>query len=115
MFIIKYQGKFAGLIGFKGTDKINKRTEIGYWLSKFFQKKGIITQSLQVLCKFAFEEMDMNRIQIKVATGNIPSKKIPQRLNFKFEGIEREGEKMADGSFVDLEVYSLLRSEFEGQ
>ena len=29
------------MIGFKDTDKLNKKTEIGYWLSEKFQKQGI--------------------------------------------------------------------------
>jgi len=110
-FVIHHEGEFVGIIGFKDTDKINCKTEIGYWLSENFQKKGIMTRSVLVLCKFAFEELKMNRIQIKVAVGNTSSKKIPQRLNFKFEGIERDGEKMHDGSFADIEVFSLLRRE----
>ncbi len=112
-FVIHYKDQFVGLIGFKDTDKINRTTEIGYWLSKSFQKKGIVTQSVKALCEFAFDEIKMNRIQIKVAVGNISSKKIPLGLNFQFEGIERDGEKMEDGSFADIEVYSLLRREYE--
>jgi len=54
----------------------------------------------------------MNRIQIKCASGNIPSKKIPQRLGFSLEGIERDGELLSDGKFTDLEVYSMLKKDF---
>ncbi|HPI39091.1 MAG TPA: hypothetical protein PK397_14205, partial [Ignavibacteriaceae bacterium] len=30
VFVIRYENIFAGLIGFKGTDRLNKKTEIGY-------------------------------------------------------------------------------------
>ncbi|MBN2280152.1 MAG: GNAT family N-acetyltransferase [Candidatus Marinimicrobia bacterium] len=112
IFTIFYQDEIVGLIGFKDSDRANQKTELGYWLSEKFQKKGIVTQSVRALCSFAFEELKINRLQIKVANGNIPSKKIPRRLNFHFEGIEREGEKQYDGSFADLEIYSLLKIEF---
>jgi ribosomal-protein-serine acetyltransferase len=56
--------------------------------------------------------MEMNRIQIKCANGNIPSKNIPKRLGFILEGIEREGELLCDGHFTNLEVYSLLCKDF---
>ena len=111
VFVIHYNSKFAGLIGFKDTDSRNKKTEIGYWLSEKFQKKGIVTKSVQTLCKFAFEELGMNRIQLKCAERNFPSKKIPQRLGFVFEGVERDGELLTGGVFTDLEVYSKLRNE----
>ncbi len=111
-FVIHLEGKFVGLIGFKDTDKTNQKTEIGYWLSEEYQKRGIVTQSVRRLVEFAFEELGMNRIQIKCATGNIPSKKIPQRLGFSLEGIERDGELLSDGKFTDLEVYSMLKNNF---
>ena len=111
VFVIHYNSKFAGLIGFKCTDKLNKKTEIGYWLSECFQKKSIITESVKALCKFAYNDLDINRIQIKCAAGNISSKKIPKRLGFKLEGIEREGELLTGGKFTDLEVYSKLKNE----
>jgi ribosomal-protein-serine acetyltransferase len=111
VFVIHFNGEFAGLIGFKGTDKLNKKTEIGYWLSECFQKKSIITESVKALCKFAYNDLDINRIQIKCAVGNILSKKIPKRLGFKLEGIERDGELLTGGKFTDLEVYSKLKNE----
>jgi ribosomal-protein-serine acetyltransferase len=39
---------------------------------------------------------------------------IPKRIGFKFEGIERCGEKH-DNRFIDLEVYSLLRKEWKNR
>ena len=40
VFAIRRQKKFIGLIGFKDTDKLNQKTEIGYWLSDKYQKQG---------------------------------------------------------------------------
>jgi ribosomal-protein-serine acetyltransferase len=110
-FVIHFNGDFAGLIGFKGTDRQNKKTEIGYWLSEKYQKKGIVFESVKALLNFAFNELEMNRVQIKCATGNIPSRNIPLRLGFRFEGIERDGELLAGGVFTDIEVYSLLKND----
>jgi len=110
-FTIWYKGAFAGLIGFKDSDYDNEKTEIGYWLSEAFQHKGIVTLACQKLIEFAFDELQMNRIQIKAAEGNAKSRSIPERLGFHLEGIERCGEKHANGYF-DLCVYSLLKSEY---
>lgn len=113
VFVIYFNDKFAGIVGFKDTDRLNRKTEIGYWLSQPYQKKGIVTQSVLKLVDFAFSKLDMNRVQIRCAVGNLPSKKIPQRLNFKLEGIERDGELLSSGDFTDLEVYSMLKKEFK--
>jgi ribosomal-protein-serine acetyltransferase len=112
VFAIRVSGIFAGLIGFKDTDRLNKKTEIGYWLSERFQKQGIVTNSVEKLCDFAFNKLKMNRVQIKCAVDNKPSSTIPKKLGFKLEGIERQGELLSGGFFTDLEVYSKLKSDF---
>lgn len=111
VFSIRKKGKFVGLIGFKDTDHHNQKTEIGYWLSEAYQKQGIITKSVEKLCDFAFNNQGINRIQIKCAVDNKPSRNIPRRLGFNFEGIERQGELLTGGKFTDLEVYSKLKEE----
>ncbi len=108
-FVVLYEGEFAGLVGFRDTDRMNRKTEIGYWLSEPYQHKGLVTKAVQVLIALAFEELGMNRVQIRCAVGNAPSRRVPIRLGFQFEGVERAGELFPDGSFRDLEVYSLLK------
>lgn len=110
-FTIWYKGAFAGLIGFKDSDYDNEKTEIGYWLSEVFQHKGIVTLACRKLIEYAFDELQMNRIQIKAAEANTKSRSIPERLGFCLEGIERSGEKHANGYF-DLCVYSLLKNAY---
>jgi ribosomal-protein-serine acetyltransferase len=109
VYIIRFHGELAGLVGFKDTDQDNLRTEIGYWLAERFQHRGIMTSSVRTLINFAFEELRLNRIQIRCAVGNNASKQIPRRLGFRLEGVERDGELLSDGVFTDLEVYSLIR------
>ena len=110
-FTIRKQDEFIGLIGLKDSDRINKITEIGYWISEKFQKEGIVTKSVDKLCVFAFEDQGFNRIQIKCAVENRVSANIPKRLGFKFEGIERDGELLTGNVFTDLEVYSKLKND----
>jgi ribosomal-protein-serine acetyltransferase len=110
-FAIYYRDQFAGLIGLKDTDYANLKTEIGYWLSEPFQQKGIITLSCNKLLEYAFQELNMNRVQLKAATGNAKSCSVALRLGFTLEGVERDGELHSRG-FVDLNVYSLLVAEF---
>ena len=110
-FVIRRNGTFAGLIGFVNTDRTNRKTEIGYWLCKQFQGQGIMTSAVKILCDMAFREAGLNRIQIKCAVGNLPSNKIPLRLGFVTEGVERAGEQIMPGKFLDLNIYSKLKTE----
>lgn len=111
-YIIQFQDKFCGIIALKGSDPLNLKTEIGYWLSQDYQHRGIMTMAVRRMVSYIFKDMKFNRVQIKCAIGNDPSTGIPKRLNFKFEGIERQGEQLSRGVFTDLEVYSCIAGEW---
>jgi len=110
IFCIWFKHEFAGLIGLKDTDWINKKTEIGYWLAENKQGNGIVSLSVRKLSKYAFQKLKLNRIQIKVAEGNLKSIAIPQRMGFQYEGIERAGELHNNG-YLDIKVFSLLKTD----
>ncbi len=112
IFEIRFKEYFAGLVGFKEIDHANGKTEIGYWLDKSMTGKGIMIRSCKALISYAFEELNLNRIMIKVATNNNKSKAIPLALGFLTEGIERDGEYLHN-QYNDLEVYSILKNEWK--
>lgn len=112
VYTIWYNEEFAGLIGFKDTDWVNRKTELGYWLAEKMQGKGIITACVDKLVRFAFQKQKMNRVQIKVAEENLASEKIPKKLGFVYEGTERHGERHENG-YVNLKIYSKLKHEIE--
>lgn len=109
---IYYKGEFVGLIGYKDTDLHNKKTEIGYWLSKYYQHKGIVTRSCHVLIKYIFDELGMNKIRLKAVVENAKSRRVAERLGFTEEGTDREAE-LHSGGYVDMAIYGLLRSEWK--
>lgn len=111
VFTIWYRDRFAGLIGLKDIDYLNYKLEIGYWLVKDMTGKGIITLSVEQLVHYAFNELCMNRIQIKCGVGNLASSAIPKKLGFVMEGVERHGEKHGS-RYLDLEVYSILKRDW---
>ena len=107
-------GAVAGTIGLHYVDRINRKTEIGYWLGQEFQGKGIMTRACRALVAYAFDRLDLNRVEIRCARGNGKSRAIPERLGFTRDGALREAEWLQD-HFDDQMVYSLLASEWREQ
>jgi ribosomal-protein-serine acetyltransferase len=104
-------GEFAGLTGLHGIDWDNARTSIGYWLGAHARGRGVMTTCVKALTDFALCELKLNRVEIKCAVGNTPSRAIPERLGYVEEGVARED--MAVGSrFVDLALYAALAREW---
>jgi ribosomal-protein-serine acetyltransferase len=111
-YVIIYNNIVAGRIGIHNIDQQNKIASIGYWLAEDFAGKGIITKSCKAIINYAFDELGLNRIEIKCGTGNFKSKAIPMRLNFKEEGIIRQGE-FVNNKFIDLFIFSMLKTEWQ--
>lgn len=107
-FVILFNNIVVGRIGVYKLDHFNKIGEIGYWIAEEYQGYGITTKACSALIKFCFEEILLNRIEIKCATQNTKSMGIPERLGFKLEGVLRSAENL-NGEFVDLNLYSLIK------
>ncbi|MBE1556789.1 GNAT family N-acetyltransferase [Sporosarcina limicola] len=104
---IWYEGKIAGVIGFHKIDWNNKSTSIGYWLGKDYEGSGLMTKSVQTFVNHAIVELNLNRVEIRVAEENKKSRAIPERLGFIEEGRIREAEWLYD-HYVDHIVYGML-------
>lgn len=109
---IIYKNKIIGVIGFNHVDKRNKYAIIGYWLGEKFQGKGIMTKTTKTLINIAFNELKLNRIEIRVASENIKSRKIPERLGFQKEGEIRETEYLY-GKYVNHIIYGILAKDWK--
>ncbi len=110
-FALIYQGELAGTVGYNEIDRGIKCGTIGYWLGRDFQGKGIMSQALETLIDYGFRDLGLNKIEIRVATGNMKSRALPERLGFKEEGVLRDAEWLYD-RYVDHVVYGLLRDEW---
>ena len=111
-YVIMANNDMVGRIGLYNIDVFNKSASIGYWLSKEWEGKGIITRSCNAVIEEGFKRLKLNRIEIRAALQNYKSQAIPQRLGFKQEGIIRQGE-FVNNQFVDLYVYSMLSEEWD--
>lgn len=111
---IVHKGLIAGLIGYNYFDWNNRKTEIGYWLGASFQHKGLVTKSCRALINHAFDELKMNRAEIRCGVGNKRSRMVAERLGFTEEGVLRQAERLHD-EYIDHVVYGMLASEWQAE
>jgi len=102
----------AGIIGFHHIDWVNKNVEIGYWLGEEFQGQGIVTKACKAFINVAFYDYQLNRVQVRCATGNKKSCAITERLGFTKEGTTRQAEFLYD-RYVDLFIYGITADEWK--
>lgn len=107
-----YHKKLAGLICFHFFDWKNKKTSIGYCLDKKYEGKGIMLDSCKTFINFAFNDQNLNRVEIRCAEKNHKSYAIPEKLGFTKEGIIREGEYL-NNTMTNILVYGILKKEWK--
>ncbi len=109
-----YHKETGKVIGAINVVKIEERYfigEVGYCMSSKFWGNGLMTQALGAVIKFLFEEVNLNRIQLKHAIENIGSGRVMEKNGLKHEGVLRQG-SFAHGIFYDTNIYSILKSEY---
>lgn len=104
---IRLDGRITGIVGHHQIDWRNRLTSLGYWVAEEFQGQGLVTAASQALVSHAFDHAQLNRVEIRCATGNDKSRAIPVRLGFREEGLLRDAEWLYD-HFVDHIVYAML-------
>ena len=113
VFGIFLGGNYIGNIGIHDIDKNNNSAMIGYWLGKNHQGKGIMTDCVRVLTNFGFDELELNRIWIGCAFGNVKSRAIPERLGYVQEGILQDGICLY-GVYHDGVIYGVVKRNWKG-
>lgn len=94
-------------------NKDHRRGEIGYNLSiESYKNQGYMTEALEAVIQYAFEELKLHRLEAMVSPNNIPSLKLIKRFGFTEEGRLRE-HYLTDGVFEDSIFFSKLLQEYK--
>lgn len=87
--------------------------EIGYWISKKYAGRGYATKVAAILIRLGFNVDGIDRIEIHHIKENLNSRRIPEKLGFKHEGVRERFDFSFDGEVRDTEIWSLFRSMYK--
>jgi RimJ/RimL family protein N-acetyltransferase len=84
---------------------------LGYGIGTEHWGRGIATEAVREVVRYAFEELRLHRVQAWVFANNAASQRVLEKVGFSYEGVLRE--KVAWGDTrVDDKVFGLLRHEW---
>ncbi len=109
--ILKENKKMIGTCGFTRIDEQNGTAEIGYVINPQYWGAGIATEAAKKVLQFAFEEMNINRVEARFLFGNEASLKVMNKIGMKFEGYIRES-LFVKGKYRTVGVSSILKREY---
>jgi RimJ/RimL family protein N-acetyltransferase len=103
-------GEFVGACDLGRVDGRARTAVLGIWIGEPFWNKGFGTDAVRVLCRFAFTEMNLQRIELRVLENNARGIRAYEKVGFKEEGRLRRA-IFVGGHHVDLIVMGLLAEE----
>jgi ribosomal-protein-alanine N-acetyltransferase len=101
---------FIGYFGYWRIIKEHCRAEIGYALKPEFWGKGFMSEAMNCLIDFGFNNFKAHSIEANVNPKNKKSIQLLEKLNFKREAYFRENYLFND-RFIDSIIYSKLETD----
>ena len=106
---LKGDSRVLGIIGYYRMQPENYRAEIGYMLLPEYHGKGIISEAVNRLIAYGFDDLKLHSIEAVIDPENFASEKVLQKCGFVKEAHLKEAE-FYEGKFLDKVIYSLLNS-----
>ncbi|MEE1752894.1 GNAT family N-acetyltransferase [Streptomyces sp. SP18CS02] len=104
-------GTLVGGVMFTRFDHASGVCEIGCWLERSGEGRGLVTRACRVLIDWAFRQRGMHRVEWWVAAGNTRSVETARRLGMSRDGVLRQRFPYR-GVRQDSEVWSVLSEEW---
>lgn len=102
--------KVIGAIFLKDIDWNIPKAELGFFIDKDYEGKGIITKSLSLVCDKCLYTLGLNKIFIRIAEDNISSRRVAEKNRFIVEGTLRNDYKTPEGVLIDVMYYGRIPS-----
>ena len=107
----KTNRKFLGAISLMNMIK-GHQAELGYWIGKPFWNFGYCTEAARTILEYSFRGLQLNRVHGRHITRNPASGRVMSKIGMAHEGCRRS-HGWRWGKFEDLELYGILKADWE--
>lgn len=108
----EHDGTFLGWCSLGRLNSDYRSAALGYCLHETAWGHGYATEAARALLQWAFDTLDLNRVQAEADTRNAASARVLEKLGFLREGTLRE-DCIVNGDVSDSWVYGLIRREWQ--
>ncbi|MBV8087461.1 MAG: GNAT family N-acetyltransferase [Chloroflexi bacterium] len=102
-FAITAADSVLPVLGRVGLDDLRWDTaaaNVGYWVRTSRTRQGIATRAVRLLAEFAFEQLDLQRLELIIATDNLASRRVAEEAGAVIEGFRSAGGRLEHDSCV---------------
>ncbi|MDP2900504.1 MAG: GNAT family protein [Candidatus Bathyarchaeota archaeon] len=108
---LRETGEPVGTIGLYSYSEGNRRAEMGYDLLSEHWGGGLMTEAVEEVLRYGFEELNLNRVEATTEPENAASVRVLERAGFALEGRLRERHIYKGGAHDEL-FFGLLASDW---
>ncbi|HET9131666.1 MAG TPA: GNAT family N-acetyltransferase [Terriglobia bacterium] len=106
--IVEAGGQVVGVCGLNQISRENRVANLGYWVRSSQARRGIATRATRLLTDWAFQNTDLNRLEILVAIQNLSSLRVAAKAGAVWEGVLR-ARLQNRGAVHDAVLFSIVR------
>ncbi|MEJ0037013.1 MAG: GNAT family N-acetyltransferase [Gammaproteobacteria bacterium] len=103
-------GEYLGGTGVNHIERVNRIGCIGYWVRTSAAGRGIAPKAVRLVARFAFDTLQLSRLEIFARPENAPSRRVAEKSGAKFEAVARN-RVVQHGKAYDAALYSLIPSD----
>ncbi|MCP9338593.1 GNAT family N-acetyltransferase [Stutzerimonas xanthomarina] len=113
VFTLRVAERIVGTTRFADFNPALPAAELGWtWLDKTEHGSGLNASIKYLLLRYAFEDWQLVRLQLKTAASNLRSQRAIEKLGAQREGRLRNHRRLADGRLDDTVMYSITDREW---
>jgi RimJ/RimL family protein N-acetyltransferase len=106
--IVAADGRFLGGCGLNHLEDANRRANLGYWVRTSAARRGVATEAVRQLVRWAFENTDLIWLEVVVSARNAPSLRVAEKAGAWREGVLRR-RLLIHGEAHDAVLFSFVR------
>lgn len=105
--------KVIGGIALNDVEEYQGTAEIGFWLGQNYWRQGIMTEAINAMLDFAFNKLNLRRIDWCAFIDNKASNALAKKMKFRHEGMRKKFYKSkSEGKIHDSNIYGLLKEDW---
>jgi ribosomal-protein-alanine N-acetyltransferase len=86
----------------------------GYWIGQPFARQGYMREAIDAVVHYAFNALDLSRIEAGCLPENTPSRRLLEQCGYKYEGVAQSYLQI-DGRWRNHVLYANLRNDRRGR
>ena len=112
VFVGPDRSRFAGEINLSSVQRgPYQNAYVGYWIDEAVAGNSYTPEAFVVLCRFAFEELGLHRVEAAIVPRNVNSRRVAEKLGLRQEGTSQRFLQIR-GAWEDHVRYAITAEEW---